>query len=1786
MGEAGGPPVGQVVLQVASNFAGPGPAIDLSGDITAESLTVALNANNDFRIRDGDIDVINNFDVHTYGYFIVDDPASISSEGNVVFNADGGMIIDGDLNGDRIYLIAGGADGLSVNGGLFARETINLYGVFGGDVVIGGYAILESDTDNLTSIGEYTGINITASDQVIVEAGARFHVGPAGTPTGDVHITASGIDSGGYAAIDLSGDIEAQNLYLDAANGSIRLRDGDIVVVGDLDFGAGASFIMDGPATAYTEGDFNVTADDIVTVAGTVTALGDIDIANSGATDGAMTINGYLYAGGDVFIRNYGDGDIVLGGPTIVADFDGATGANQVFISAYGGNIVAPGGGAISVGAAGDEHGSIYLHAGGLDTVNDAALDLDFDLIADTVTLVSEQGSIHLGSAVDIVVVNDLSITSDLDIIADAGSTITTDGDASLSAGRSLFALGDITAGGDIAMQIGTPMILGPGPGNPGAFTAQPGDLVVGGALTADGEVILDNFAGGDIYIDGTAAIRSDADNAGAGDGVTIFGYSQVITAAGSTINAGASGAPTAGVSIYAGGSDNAYYSAIDLSGDIEGASLALYTQGSIHLRDGDITVTGDLFIGTYVDFLMDAGATIDAGDDVSIVAVNSLISQGDITAGGDIYLHLDPGFYLYTAFTAGPGDMVVGGNVTANGSIDITNGGAGDVYIDGTAALTADADSTGGPDHIAIDSYGQVISAFGSTMVVGAPGATTGDISIVAAGLDGGGYSAITLGGDIDADGLTLDADAGSIHLTGGTITVTDDLVLTSALDVITEDSASIEAGADVSMTAGRTLTARGDIDAAGAIALTLTGASTSDLTVAGIFYADDGISIINNGSGDVLLDDGSMVWADFDGDASGDVYLSANGSVITSDQGPGGAEATIVVGGVGTPTGDVTIVADGAGVAIDLSGDIQAQNLFLNAANGSIYLRNGDIDLSNGLTVDSDFNVLMNSGATIDSGGDVAMTAAGFLTVNGSIHADGDITLLLDGSNQDLSVGGLLASGGDINVDNTGLGDVLMSGSASMFSTGLIDVTAGGDIVLDGFIDSATTFNADAGDDLTFFGQVQAGTGATLHSDYDMVLNGVMIVEGYNDFSATAGATLTQNSGASIQAGGDITLTSGSDMILDGQILGGEDVYAYSGSDLDVGGTIEADGDVDLYADSNLLISGDIYAGGSVYGSASDIEQSAGTIAADGDITFRSSYDLTIDGDLDAGVDVRLYVMGGDGDGNLNIGGTITADDDIVIYNYTTGEIHLGSTASVNADANADGGEDVDLLIYSANGRIITDAGSSLHVGDVDTRTGFISISTYGTDLLAPFAAAIDLSGDIDAGSITISSDGSVQVRDGVIAADNDIEIYAADFFILDANGAISGSENPASAFPNPDQGVVYFDYDAPPGVSIAASDVTIDGQITSGDAIAIAAYNVSGGEVTVGGADSASLGTGFTLSNDEFQNLDADTIIIFSGQGEPLGAGYDLHIADLTIDSANVGEVFFGTTEDLFIEGAVTPVGSGVEVNFGFGLLMTDPDLLQSGLILADFIPTNIYISGSLGDVDSPFGSVTLIAEGDILMGSQAFIDAAAADPEFDAAVQGDDFAPEEGHIFVASDVLQMAAMGRILQQNTGGQGEYGGLVLGAPQPGQELIFVPSFLEGETIGGSGGWLADFSAGPSRIELFGYFVTQTGDVTGFHAANVDNLLDPDILVGDYYFNTCLFYSSECAASGEDVPPFQSPFPPVDFTPLFDQSASFFATFPFAEPDDEEDDDEIQGEPVTGSGNEDLWTVKPGVRP
>ena len=108
------------------------------------------------------------------------------------------------------------------------------------------------------------------------------------------------------------------------------------------------------------------------------------------------------------------------------------------------------------------------------------------------------------------------------------------------------------------------------------------------------------------------------------------------------------------------------------------------------------------------------------SGDDVAGPA-GSAADGVVLGAAGD--------FDALTNFTADPGDMVIGGSVTANGSIIVGNAG-GDIYIDGTADIVANADDLGTTDEVYIYTDSQIVSATGSSIRVGTGSVPSGRIS------------------------------------------------------------------------------------------------------------------------------------------------------------------------------------------------------------------------------------------------------------------------------------------------------------------------------------------------------------------------------------------------------------------------------------------------------------------------------------------------------------------------------------------------------------------------------------------------------------------------------------------------------------------------------------------------------------------------------------------------------------------------------------------------------------------------------------------------------------------------------------------------------------------------------------------------------------------------------------------------------------------------------------------------------------------------------------------------
>jgi filamentous hemagglutinin family protein len=378
---------------------------------------------------------------------------------------------------------------------------------------------------------------------------------------------------------------------------------------------------------------------------------------------------------------------------------------------------------------------------------------------------------------------------------------------------------------------------------------------------------------------------------------------------------------------------------------------------------------------------------------------------------------------------------------------------------------------------------------------------------------------------------------------------------------------------------------------------------------------------------------------------------------------------------------------------------------------------------------------------------------------------------------------------------------------------------------------------------------------------------------------------------------------------------------------------------------------------------------------------------------------------------------------------------------------------------------------------------------------------------------------------------------------------------------------------------GLNLAASQMTIAGTVNAGAANDIYIEVLGGGPATVGGTGGAA---GFDLTDASFQNLHGRDVIVMGGPGEAEGPGSNLTVGDLTLNSANLAALWLGTASgrDISITGQVSPVGAVA---------------LQVGLVrqegtggLDGFTPGAIDISGALGSAAAPMGEVTLIARNDILIGDPAFIAAAGADPAFDSLRRSHNF-PDfaTNYVFITGTSLQMAAQGRIVQENTGRNSlTFAGIDITAPTLAAPLVFVPAALEGQTIGGA--WVANYGAGPTGIALFGtVLVNGVLAIDDVRAAVIPGLLQGSVdILPLYAINSCVFADvcpSPIPILTFQPPPGTTPSPPgvpgvladlVTTDPVAAMTAGGVTLAP--------DDDRLgAANPVTESGNGDL-TVGP----
>lgn len=590
---------------------------------------------------------------------------------------------------------------------------------------------------------------------------------------------------------------------------------------------------------------------------------------------------------------------------------------------------------------------------------------------------------------------------------------------------------------------------------------------------------------------------------------------------------------------------------------------------------------------------------------------------------------------------------------------------------------------------------------------------------------------------------------------------------------------------------------------------------------------------------------------------------------------------------------------------------------------------------------------------------------------------------------------------------------------------------------------------------------------------------------------------------------------------------------------------------------------------------------------------------------GEINADGNVNIYLQGvNNGYGNVTADRIRAGQGFLLIANDVT----VGSGGIVTGDSNVNLGNlrmvtsgtvtvpqiDVrttfDLFVGEALGPGNTPTTPTLNLGSV----------TAGGDVLLYQSAALTADSVVAGGEAQLYSGGPVTlgsvVADGYtrISSSQTItvnDVVGGELDLRSAQGITANSLVGSTSVSVGTGGPATIDSIVGPNLSLDATTATLGSVAIDGDArlrvrnidlleafsatnLAIEAAN---GDFTLGGADEPG------LTDEEFQRIAlTGGMKVFAGQREtsvnvPTIVYGDLTVGDLSIDPERIPEInlYAQNDHEVIISGVVRPTGEGVHLTIG--------DSEDNAV----FAPGAIAITGSLGyavsnlssDYTPPggsgpsdpnatgfsdvqaFDSISLYAKGDILIGSERFIDlvkdvpAAQIDigkglPE-GVAAQDD----EIGKVFLVAGALTAVAEGRIVQQNTGTLGIEAGF----------------FLNGQGVSDDDPLL---TVGKAQVaDMFGALQIGDGIVTTGQQASFSSRiarLEGDTSTGFIRINGCQFQIG-CALSTPASQFRVESFRPVSARPSIDPPV-------LTPPPKVEDDDREIETVVTGAGNEEIW--------
>ncbi|MGA4047914.1 hemagglutinin [Ralstonia nicotianae] len=747
---------------------------------------------------------------------------------------------------------------------------------------------------------------------------------------------------------------------------------------------------------------------------------------------------------------------------------------------------------------------------------------------------------------------------------------------------------------------------------------------------------------------------------------------------------------------------------------------------------NGDVNVGGPAQAGN--NLTLSAGGNLSgsgklaAAKTLSAAAANSINLTGSVNAST-------------IAVTAqgkdGTGDLTLGGNVSAPGTIALT--AARDTTIAGQLTGGSTTSVNTGRNLSVVGAIGSVgdltLTATNGTLSTTGAVTTQGNLN-ANAGQD------ISLSGTTTADGnATINAAAGSIT-TAGTLNAAKNIGLTAGQNATL--GGATQAGGALNVTAGNTVSGAGSITATQAIGIQAGGSIgiNGDVKANQITMQAAG----HDGIGDITL--GGNV------SAPGTIALSAardttvTGSVVSDSDLNLATQRNLTIGGtVGSTTGNVSLTGRTGSVT----------------TNGAV-ITPGNLNVTSGTDT--------NLGGLVSAAGTATVNAGNNLTTAGQIGSNGTLTL---NAGQNLTVGGQVGSGADANLRSGNA--VAVNGALS--STGNTTVTAGQSIAVAGDVAAGGNATLNATQTVTGAGNLSTAQTASVTAgsiDLGGKVNG-------NQVALTANGTGTLGDvhlGGTVSAPGSVSISATRDATLDGGAIAGADLTTTAGRNLSVNGTAAStggnvgltaqtgqlsgtgsvlayNGNVNASAAQNLTVGGAVYAGkDATLASQNGSTTVSGNLASLGKTTITSGQNTTLTGQVQTGGDLQASAAKTLAVGQLNyVGGNATLRGaDIAVgsqgaqANVVQGTLDAVATNSLTLTGNSNAAN------LNLGGATVSNQGSTLATQQATVTGGTLNnTGTLAANQLTVNATDVVNRGTVGGQTVNLNAANSIDNANGLV-------------------------------------------------------------------------------------------------------------------------------------------------------------------------------------------------------------------------------------------------------------------------------------------------------------------------------------------------------------------------------------------------------------------------------------------------